>query len=138
MLFYTIHFISSGAIYLLIFIHSSNYINSQFWKWLIPIAFLWVFEILHRRYSHKVRKVNIMEAHTTGDMVIYKVAKPSHFKFVPGQFLSVNLPDISSLSWNHCQILSAPSDKVFSIIYTYSQYRGGIKEIALFMFMCSF
>lgn len=122
LLFYTVHFISSGAIYFLIFIHGSNYINSQFWKWLIPIAFLWIFEILHRRYSHKLQKVNIMEAHTTGDIVIYKIAKPSHFRFVPGQFLSVNLPDISSTSWNHCQILSAPSDKVFSIFKTQRCY----------------
>ena len=111
-LFYIIHFVSSGAIYLLIFIHGSNYINSQFWKWLIPIAFLWVFELLYRRYSHKVQKVNILEALTTGNIVIYKVAKPNLFKFVPGQFVSVQFPDISSISWNHCQILSAPSDKV--------------------------
>ena len=111
-LFYTIHFVSSGAIYLLIFIHGSDYINSQFWKWLIPIAFLWIFEVLYRRYSHKAQKVNILEAHTTGNLVIYKIAKPNLFKFVPGQFVSVKFPNISSISWNHCQILSAPSDKV--------------------------
>lgn len=111
-LFYTIHFVSSGAVYLLIFIHGANYINSQFWKWLIPITFLWIFEWLYRHYSNKVQKVNILEAHTTGNMVIYKVAKPNLFKFVPGQFLSVKLPNISSIGWNHCQILSAPSDKV--------------------------
>lgn len=115
LLFYTIHFISSAAIYLLIFLHGSNYVNSQFWKWLIPIAFLWIFELLYRRFSHKVQKVNILEAHATGDLVIYKVAKPNLFKFVPGQFLSVKLPDISSINWNHCQIVSAPSDKVVLI-----------------------
>ena len=111
-LFYTTHFFSSGAIYLLLFIHGSNYINSEFWKWLIPIAFLWMFELLHRRYSHSVQKVNILEARTTGNMVIYKISKPNLFKFVPGQFVSVKFPNISSLSWNHCQIISAPSDKV--------------------------
>ena len=111
-LFYTTHFISSGAIYLLLFIHGSNYINSQFWKWLIPIVFLWIFELLYRRYSHSVQKVNILEARAAGNMVIYKISKPNLFKFVPGQFFSVKFPDISSLSWNHCQIISAPSDKV--------------------------
>lgn len=117
-LFYTIHFISSGSIYLLIFIHGSSYVNSQFWKWLIPIVILWMFEWLYRRYSNRVQKVNILEAHTTGNVVIYKVAKPSLFKFVPGQFVSVKFPNISPISWNHCEILSAPSDKVF-----YTEYR---------------
>lgn len=112
MLFYILHFISSVAIYLLMFTHGSNYVNTQFWKWLIPITFILIFELLHRYYSHKVQKVNVMEACTTGDIVIYRVAKPHLFKFVPGQFLSVNLPDISYIGWNHCQILSAPSDKV--------------------------
>lgn len=112
-LFYTIHFISSGSIYLLIFIHGPNFINSQFWKWLIPTVFLWIFEWLYRRYSNKVQKVNILEAYATGNMVIYKVAKPNLFKFVPGQFLSVKFPDIGPISWNRCEILSAPSDKVF-------------------------
>ena len=116
-LFYTIHFISSGSIYVLIFIHGSNYINSQFWKWLIPIVFLLIFEWLYRRYSNKVQKVNILEAHTTGNMVIYKVVKPNLFKFVPGQFVSVKFPEIGPISWNRCDILSSPSDKVHMFAY---------------------
>ena len=116
-LFYTIHFISCGSIYLLIFIHGSNYINSQFWKWLIPIVCLWIFEWLYRRYSNKVQKVNILEARATGNIVIYKVVKPNLFKFVPGQFLSVKFPEIGPISWNRCGILSAPSDKVCNVLY---------------------
>ena len=117
-LFYTVHFVSSGAIYLLIFIHGSDYVNTQFWKWLIPIAVLWIFELLYRRYSSKVQKVNILEAQATGNMVIYKVAKPNLFRFAPGQFVSIKFPNISSISWNHCQILSAPSDKVNLLMHT--------------------
>ena len=116
-LFYTIHFISSGSIYVLIFIHGSNYINSQFWKWLIPIVFLLIFEWLYRRYSNRVQKVNILEAHTIGNMVIYKVVKPNLFKFVPGQFVSVKFPEIGPISWNRCDILSSPSDKVRMFAY---------------------
>lgn len=118
-LFYTIHFVSSGAIYLLIFIHGSDYVNTQFWKWLIPITVLWIFELLYRRYSNKPQKVNILEANTTGNVTIYKVAKPNLFKFAPGQFVSVKFPNISSVSWNHCQILSASSDKVNLLMQHY-------------------
>jgi len=114
--FYTIHLILSGLVYLLVFIHGTHYINSYFWKWLIPIALLFAFELLHRKFSYKLHKVKIVETRTTGNFTIYKVVKPSLFKFTPGQFLSVSLPTISKLSWNHCYIFSAPSDKVLKCI----------------------
>jgi len=114
--FYTIHLILSGLVYLLVFIHGTHYVNSYFWKWLVPIAFLFVFELMHRKFSCKLHEVKILEARTTGDFTIYKVVKPSLFKFTPGQFLSVSLPTISKLSWNHCYIFSAPSDKVLKCI----------------------
>ena len=121
-LFYTIHLILSGLVYLLVFFHGTQHVNSYFWKWLIPIVFLWVFELLHRKFSCKLHKVKILEARTTGDFTIYKVVKPSLFKFTPGQFLSVSLPAISKLSWNHCYIFSAPSDKVLKCIIQYKYF----------------
>jgi len=114
--FYTIHLILSVLVYLLVFIHGTNYVSSYFWKWLIPIVFLWSFELLHRKFSCKLHIVEILESRTTGDFTVYKVVKPRLFKFTPGQYLSVNLPTISKLSWNHCYIFSAPSDKVLKCI----------------------
>lgn len=97
--FYVIHWAALIFFYLLLIMHGVNYFNPSFWKWLLPVVVLLVAEKIYatfitKRYSAKVSVAAPYVELCRVSTVCIKVDKPSHFCYIPGQYIRINIPDI--------------------------------------------
>ena len=95
--FHCLHWIGLSLFYLLIIIHGVNNYNPSFWKWLLVVGFVFVLERLYSvlimpRYSVGITKAFPYDE--TSRVLSVELDKPTHFKSLPGQYITVNIPEI--------------------------------------------
>ena len=95
--FYATHWIAAVLFYLLLIIHGNKHFNVSFWKWLLPVLILFVLDRVYLLFVLKNKAVEITKAFAYDDYsrtTYIEVKKPKRFKFVPGQCVHVNIPQI--------------------------------------------
>ncbi|KAF2069650.1 hypothetical protein CYY_009035 [Polysphondylium violaceum] len=81
---------------------------ATFWKWFIGPAALYAIDRGFRLLK-KTHRVDLVEFNLKNEKVVnLKFDKPSSFKYKPGQYLLVNIPEISKLQWHPFTITSSP------------------------------
>ena len=95
--FYTVHWVMTVLFYTVLIIHSNNHFNQSFWKWLLPTL---IIIILDRIYllvvlGHQTVDINkVFPYDETSRTVFIEINKPKRFRFIPGQFIQLNIPQI--------------------------------------------
>lgn len=103
--FYCIHYTALVMFYLLLLIHGKNHFNPAFWKWLLPVLLIFCLEKLYTILVIKKHTININKVFAydeTSRTLSVVIEKPKHFRFVPGQFVLLNIPQIGK---NYCTLL---------------------------------
>ena len=89
-------------------------IKAQSWIWILPGLSLYCFEsvcvAIRSRLFGYVSKVILHQS----QVFELQIRKPS-FRFTPGQYVFLNVPDVSRLQWHPFTITSAPEDDFVAI-----------------------
>lgn len=129
--FYSLHWIGIALFYILLVLHGKNYYNPSFWKWLLPVLFVYLLERLYHYCVVTKYSVVLQRAAPYDEMsrtTKIEVKKPKHYKFIPGQYLLINIPQIGKFlyllcievsiilvgyfNWQPCKIASTNKEKV--------------------------
>ena len=97
--FYSLHWIGITLFYILLIFHGTNYYNPSFWKWLLPVLFVYLLERLYHccvatKYSVVLQKAAPYDEMSRTTKI--EVQKPKHYKFILGQYLLINIPQIGT------------------------------------------
>lgn len=95
--FHVIHWVGFIVMYLLLIVHGINWYNPSFWKWLLPVALVYILERIYfrwviPRYSIKIIKSAPYDELSRTTKVEFE--KPPHYKLIAGQYILVNMPQI--------------------------------------------
>ena len=108
--FYSIHWIGFTVFYILLIIHGIHYYNPSFWKWLLPVLVIYVFERIYNRWVVDRYTVKLLHAAPYDELsrtTKVEITKPKRYKFIPGQYLLLNIPRIgNSTMYNPSKLLS--------------------------------
>nr|QHW03300.1 NADPH oxidase complex component NoxA [Flammulina velutipes]UXX34480.1 FfNoxA protein [Expression vector pBHg-FfNoxA-OE] len=84
------------------------------WRFTIWPGIIYFGERMYREYrARRATRLSKVLVHPSGAMEL-RIIKPS-FKYVPGQWLFVQIPELSSFQWHPFTITSAPEDPYVSI-----------------------
>jgi len=84
------------------------------WRFIIWPFILYFGERVYREYrGRQSTKLSKVLVHPSGAMEL-RILKPS-FKYVPGQWLFIQVPDVSKFQWHPFTITSAPEDPYVSV-----------------------
>lgn len=95
--FYSTHWITATLFYITLLIHGYNHFNPSFWKWLLPVVVIFILDRLYLLLVLNQHTVKIGKAFAydeTSRTIMIEIDKPKRFKFVPGQFIQLNIPQI--------------------------------------------
>lgn len=104
--FYSVHWIGFTLFYILLIIHGTNYYNPSFWKWLLPVLVIYVFERIHNRWIVDRYTIKLLHAAPYDELsrtTKVEITKPKQYKFIPGQYLLLNIPQIGKLCFTTSQ-----------------------------------
>ena len=88
-----------------------EYVAPQtYWKWIIVPALLLGLEKLLKFYKMAVYKYQITELHVSSGVIELELRRPRNFVYTAGQYVMVNIPEISKLQWHPFTISSCPKD----------------------------
>lgn len=81
----------------MLIIHGPNGYNPSFWKWLLPVALVYLLERVYfhwvvPRYTVKIIKSAPYD--DTSRTTKVEIQKPSHYNIITGQYLLINMPQI--------------------------------------------
>lgn len=101
--FYVTHWIAAALFYIVLLIHGYNHFNSSFWKWLLPVVVIFILDRLYlllvlNRFNVKIGKAFAYDE--TSRTIMVEIDKPKRFKFLPGQFIQLNIPRIGKKNIN--------------------------------------
>ncbi len=143
--FYTIHWITTILFYTFLIIHGNDHFNQYFWKWLLPALIIIILDRIYLLVVLKNRCVDINKVFAydeTSRTTFIEIDKPKRFKFIPGQFIQLNIPQIGKpyyyyysititivhtgyFNWQSCKISSSNKEDVCphcAIITSYYYY----------------
>jgi NADPH oxidase len=84
------------------------------WRFTIWPGIIYFAERAYREFrARRTTKLSRVLIHPSGAMEL-RIIKPS-FKYTPGQWLFIQVPEISRLQWHPFTITSAPKDKYISV-----------------------
>jgi len=96
------------------FYSTSGCLGYESWRFIIWPGILYFGERMYREYrARRATRLSKVLVHPSGAMEL-RIVKPS-FKYVAGQWLFVQVPDISGLQWHPFTITSAPEDPYVSV-----------------------
>ncbi|KAJ7171107.1 NADPH oxidase [Mycena filopes] len=91
--------------------HCLGYLS---WRYTIWPGILYFFERVYREYrARRATRLSRVLVHPSGAMEL-RIEKPS-FKYTPGQWLFLQVPELSSFQWHPFTITSAPDDPYVSV-----------------------
>lgn len=95
--FYSTHWVAGVLFYLLLLVHGNNHFNPSFWKWLLPVLIIFVLDRIYLLAVLKQNPVDILKAYAydeTSRTIFIEIKKPKRFKYTPGQYIQLNIPQI--------------------------------------------
>ncbi|GAM28411.1 hypothetical protein SAMD00019534_115870 [Acytostelium subglobosum LB1] len=88
---------------------------ASFWQWFILPAVLYVVDRAFRLFK-RTHRVTVVNCSLKNSRVInLTFARPSSFKYKPGQFILINVPQISKLQWHPFTMTSSPMESTVSV-----------------------
>jgi predicted ferric reductase/Ca2+-binding EF-hand superfamily protein len=110
----------------LLFIHHEN---KQFWKWTLwPLTILAI-EYLVKFVRFFIFKTRILSVKLLeGNVVELVIKKPKFFSFKPGQFLRLQIPEISFFEWHAFTMASSPLEP--NLVFYISSIGNWTKNLA--------
>lgn len=105
--------------YILLILHARN-----FWHWMIGPAIVFVLEKIYFLYKRRsitkgytlLHSVNIEQA----NVVKLTIHRPSRFRFMAGDYVLLNIPQIARWEWHPFTLTSAPEDQEFLTVHIQS------------------
>ena len=95
--------------YILLILHAQN-----FWYWFIGPGVIFIVEKIYSLYkrhsSTKGRTVLHSVTIEQTDVVKLTIQRPSQFKFRPGDYVLLNIPQVARYEWHPFTLSSAPED----------------------------
>lgn len=98
--FNLIHWIGFVALYIILLIHGIDYYNPSFWKWLLPVILVYGLERAYFRWVVPRYTVQILKSSPYDEQsrtTKLEIQKPTHYKFVEGQHILINMPQIGKI-----------------------------------------
>jgi NADPH oxidase 1 len=96
------------------FYSTEHCLGYESWRFIIWPGIIYFGERVYREYrARRATRLSKVLVHPSGAMEL-RIVKPS-FKYVAGQWLFIQVPEISSFQWHPFTITSAPEDPYVSI-----------------------
>lgn len=105
--------------------------GSMFYLWFMPSALLYSLDAL-ARYVIKKRRVEVTELKPLSDRVTQvKFKRGRHFSFSPGDYIKINMPEVSKLQWHPFTLSAAPeSDRIDIHVRTAGNWTAALHNLA--------
>lgn len=107
------------------------YHGPSFWLWLAPIGSLFLLDGL-LRLVFRYRRVDVTELKALSERVTaVKFKRGRHFKFVPGDYVRIRIPEISRWQWHPFTLSAAPeSDRLSVHVQSAGNWSAALNNIA--------
>ncbi len=114
-----------------VFIVACLYHGPVFWAWLTIPLLLFFVDALIRTFS-KTRKLVITKLTALSDRVTtIRLNKPDRFNFRPGDYLWLNIPELSRWQWHPFTISAAPENNHINLhIKSAGDWSGALNNLA--------
>lgn len=98
--FNVIHWIGFVSLYVILLLHGIDYYNPSFWKWLLPFVLVYALERAYFRWVVPRYTVHVLKSCPYDEQsrtTKLEIQKPAHYKFIAGQHLLINMPQIGEV-----------------------------------------
>eukprot|EP01083_Nonionella_stella_P029820 81947_1 len=103
-------------IYILQLVHGAENLlqNPEFWFWTLPVMIIYTvekaFAIYSRRASYPVKQAELYPS-KFGEAIRVTINKPYGFSYAPGEWVWMQVPEISKFEWHPVAICSTSEDE---------------------------